>query len=162
MAASWRRPAMDCFAKCIESFGGGPNEFPANMSWSPLSISEIRSRQESNDSTELPIRGAPKGGPVERKMSGVATSGIESFVIVRPKASDASPAPARPAAAKPANVIEATPEEPPPVVPIAVPEPAPVPARLVPEPLVEEPPTERSKKKGFFGRSKSKKGEVAV
>ena len=92
----------------------------------------------------------------------MATAGMESFVIVRPKASDQSPGPLRPAKkaiehspVQPRTIIEAPAPEPP--------QPAAAPIRLEPPaPALaadEPPPSERSKKKGGFFRGRRKSGE---
>lgn len=54
---------MDCIKKCVEGFSGGENEF-GNLAYSPISLSEIRERQEWNDSALSYTIGSEAKGPI--------------------------------------------------------------------------------------------------
>lgn len=71
---------MECVAKCVPQLGEFLNpssEFGPNLlAWSPLSLHEIRGRQEANEKTEFYTVGHPSKGKITLRYGWVCQRGL--------------------------------------------------------------------------------------
>ena len=77
LASKTVRNPMECVTKCLETVLGPPSEFGPNLTaWSPLSLSQIRSRQEWNEQPESYKIGKDKGAVITLRYGWVCQRGL--------------------------------------------------------------------------------------